>query len=127
MPSRRREQQLLDRMWERVRPLLPPKPPRPKGGRPFAGDRACFAGVVYALRNGIRWNDMPAGFPSGVTCRRRHRDSTRDGVWEVVWRLVLGELAAAGELDTSELALDATFAEDRRGGRRTAAPAAASA
>ncbi len=127
MPSRRREQELLDALWDRVRPLLPPRPPHPKGGRPFADDKACFAGIVYALRNAVRWNDMPAGFPSGVTCWRRHRDWTRAGVWDAVWRAVLTELAAARRLDTSELFLDATFAEDRRGGRPTAGRPAASA
>lgn len=126
MPSPRREQELLDRMWERVRPLLPPKPAHPKGGRPFADDRACFAGIVYQLRNGIRWNAMPACFPSGVTCWRRHRDWTRAGVWGRVWKVVLAELANAGLLDTTELFLDATFAESRKGGSVRAARAAAS-
>ena len=127
MPSKRREQELLDRMWDRVAPLLPPKPAHPKGGRPFADDQACFAGIVYQLRNGIRWNAMPPCFPSGVTCWRRHRDWTRSGVWGRVWKVVLAELAAAGLLDTSELFLDATFAESRKGGNASAAPAAASA
>ena len=125
MPSKRREQELLDRMWDRVRPLLPPTPPHPKGGRPFADDKACFAGVVYQLRNAIRWNDMPPHFPSGVTCWRRHRDWTAAGVWPAVWKLILAELAVAGKLDTSELFLDATFAESRKGGSASAAPAAA--
>jgi transposase len=127
MPSKRREQELLDRMWDRARPLLPARLPNPKGGRPWADDKACFAGIVYALRNGIRWNGMPRCFPSGVTCWRRHRDWTEAGVWGRVWRRVLAELGAAGGLDTSELFLDATFAEDRQGGRASAAPAAASA
>ena len=126
MPSRRREQRLLDALWERVRPLPPPRPPQPRRGRPFADDRACSAGIVFALRNSVRWNHMPAGFPSGVTCWRRHRDWTAAGVWDRVWQLVPGELAAARKLDTSELFLDATFAEDRAGGRSTAAPAAGS-
>lgn len=126
MPSRRREQQLLDRMWERVAPLLPSRTPNPKGGRPWADDKACFAGIVYALRNSIRWNDLPAPFPSGVTCWRRHRDGTAAGVWDRVWQLVLAELAAARKLDTRELFLDATFAEDRKGGPATAARAAGS-
>jgi transposase len=117
MPSRRREQELLDRMWERVRPLLPPKPPHPKGGRPFADDKACFAGIVYQLRNAIRWNDMPACFPAGVTCWRRHRDWTAAGVWPKAWAIVLRELAAAGLVDATELFLDATFVEARKGGR----------
>jgi transposase len=117
MPSKRREQELLDRMWARVRPLLPPQPPHPKGGRPFADDKECFAGVVYQLRNNIRWNAMPDSFPSGVTCWRRHRDWTAAGVWPAVWKEVLRELEVAGMLDTRELFLDATFAEARKGGR----------
>jgi len=127
MPSPRREQELLDRLWHRVRPPLPPRPPNPKGGRPWADDKACFAGIVYALRNAVRWNHVPPPFPSGVTCWRRHRDWTKAVVWHRVWRVVLAELAEAGELDTSELFLDATFAEDRQGGRATAGRAAASA
>jgi transposase len=127
MPSKHREQELLDRMWERVRPVLPPKPAHLKGGRPFADDKACFAGIVYQLRNAIRWNAIPACFPSGVTCWRRHRDWTRAGVWPWVWKAVLAELAAAGLLDVTELFLDATFAEARKGGGASAAPAAASA
>jgi len=120
MPSAIREQELLDRMWERVRPLIPEHPPHPNGGHPFADDKACFAGIVYQLRNAIRWNDMPAEFPSGVTCWRRHRDWTTAKVWDRVRRVILAELAAAGLLDTRELFLDATFAEARKGGRAAA-------
>ncbi len=125
MPDAKTERELNDRLWARVRPLLPPAPPHPKGGRPFADDKACFAGIVYQLRNAIRWNATPACFPSGVTCWRRHRDWTEAGVWEGVWRAVLDELAAAGLLDTSELYLDCTFAPAQKGGRRSARPAAA--
>lgn len=127
MPDARIERELNDRMWDRVAPLLPPNPPHPRGGRPFADDRACFEGIVYLLRNGIRWRAMPACYPSGVTCWRRHRDWTRAGVWDQVWRLVLGELAAAGRLDPSELALDASFVEAKKGERRSARPSAARA
>jgi transposase len=113
-------------MWARVRPLLPARPPNPKGGRPWADDKACFAGVVYALRNAIRWNDMPPCFPSGGTGWRRHRDWSAAGVWNRVWAAVLGEFARAGRLDMSELFLDATFADDRKGGAAPAAPAVGS-
>ena len=124
MPSRKREQELLDRLWDRVRPLLPVRPVNPKGGRPWADDKACFAGIVFALRNAVRWNHIPPPFPSGVTCWRRHRDWTAAGVWPAVWKEVLRELEAAGMLDTTELFLDATFAEARKGGRASARPSA---
>lgn len=127
MPSKKREQELLDRMWDRVRPLLPVRPVNPKGGRPWADDRACLAGTVYQLCNYDRRNHLPPCFPSGITCWRRHRDWTKAGAWARAWRVVLAELADAGMLDTSELFLDATFAEARKGGSASAAPAAASA
>ena len=116
MPSAQRENELLDQLWERVAPLLPPPRPQPRGGRPFADDKRCFAGIVYVLRNGSRWNALPAEFPSDSTCWRRHRDWTRAGVWDDVWQIVLRELDEAGLLDHSELFLDATFAEARKGG-----------
>jgi transposase len=127
MPSKAREQELLDAMWARVAPLLPPKPPHPRGGRPFADDKACFAGIVYQLRNAIRWNDMPAQFPSGVTCWRRFDLWTRLGVWPKVWAVVLDQLRRAGLLDTRELFLDTTFAEARTGGRASARRSAGTA
>ena len=111
MPSHRREQELLNAMWDRVRPLIPPHPPQPNGGRPFADDKACFAGIVYQLRNAIRWNDMPQEYPSGVTCWRRFDRWNRLGIWKRVHQVILEELAAAGLLDLEELAIDATFAE----------------
>ena len=125
MPSVAREKELNDRLWERVRPLLPAYTPSPRGGRPRADDRGCFEAAVFVLRNGLRWRDLPEHFPSPVTCWRRHRDWTEAGVWEGVWRAVLDELAAAGLLDTSELYLDCTFAPAQKGGRRSARPAAA--
>ena len=125
MPSRAVEQELADRLWERVRPLLPPEPPKPKGGRPRADDRRCFAGILFVLRSGGRWEDVPAGLPSPSTCWRRHAEWTDAGVWHTAWALVLEELDAAGRLDTSELALDGTFVEARKGGRRSGSPPSA--
>jgi transposase len=116
MPSANRERQLLDAMWERIKPLLPPEKPKPKGGRPRASDQRCFEAIVYLLRNGSRWNDLPDEFPSGPTCWRRHRDWSRAGVWKKVHTIILEELQAAGILDTSELFADATFVEARKGG-----------
>jgi len=116
MPSRKREAELFEAAWVRIAPLLPPKTPQPQGGRPFADDRACFEGIVSVLRNGIRWNAMPRCYPSSTTCNDRFHLWTELGLWEPMWKAVLAELDDAGRLDTSELAIDATFAEARKGG-----------
>ena len=125
MPSVAREKELNDGLWERVRPLLPVYAPGPKGGRPPTDDRECFEAIVYVLRNGLRWRDLPERFPSPSTVWRRHAAWTEEGVWEEVWRVVLDELADAGRLDTSELYLDATFAAAQKGGLRSGTPSAA--
>lgn len=116
MAANTHEVKLFEAMYERVAPLLPPNPPQPKGGRPFADNKRCFAGIVYQLRNAIRWNDMPEEYPSGVTCWRRFDKWTKLGLWPQLHAVILDELQAAGRLDLSELALDATFAEARKGG-----------
>ena len=64
-----------DELWEAVAPLLPPIPPKAWGGRPRVPDRAALSGIIFILRQGLRWCDLPQalGYGSGVTCWRRRR------------------------------------------------------
>jgi Putative transposase of IS4/5 family (DUF4096) len=48
-----------DELWEIVEPLLPEKPPKPKGGRPRLDDRAALSGILFVLKSGIPWNASP--------------------------------------------------------------------
>ena len=53
-----------------VAPLLPPRGPQPRGGRPWVDDQATLNGILYVLRGGILWRMLPTGlgWDSGVTC-----------------------------------------------------------
>src|SRR5215212_392094 len=74
---------LPDALWARIVPLLPPEPPKPKGGRPRVSDRAALTGILFVLKTGIPWEYLPAemGCGSGMTCWRRLRDWYQAGVW----------------------------------------------
>jgi transposase len=73
---------LPDDVWEAVRGHLPQSPPGPAGGRPRAGDRACFEAAAYCVLNGLPFRRRPAGGPSPVTVWRRHAEWVAGGAWD---------------------------------------------
>src|SRR5215472_13362797 len=83
---------LTDTPWAKIRPLLPQRPPRPRGGRPPDPDRKVLEGVLRMLRSGARWQDLPEEFPSPSTCWRQLRDWEEQEVGLRIWRAFLGEL-----------------------------------
>ena len=111
-----------DELWEIVEPLLPPHPPRPKGGRRPVYDRACFAGILFVLKTGIGWEDLPAemGCGSGMTCWRRLRDWHKAGVFQRLHEALLARLRAAGCVDWGHAVADSSSVRAVFGGRRPA-------
>src|SRR5438067_272979 len=99
---------VTDELWEIIEPLLPPEPPKPKGGRPRVPDRAALTGIVFVLRSGLPWEMLPQemGCGSGVTCWRRLRDWQNAGVWRKLHRALLNRLGEADKIDWSRASLD---------------------
>lgn len=115
---------LPDELWNECRPLLPPHPPQPQGGRPPADDRLCLRGLIFILRSGMAYNLLPTEVfgVSGVTCWRRLRDWTRAGVWPELHRRLLNRLGRLGQIDLSKAVVDSQSVRAVFGGR-TPAPA----
>lgn len=111
---------LPDELWERIRPLLPPEPPKPKGGRPRVSDRACLTGILFVLKTGTPWEYLPQelGCGCGMTCWRRLRDWQQDGVWQAIWEMLLNELGLAGQIDLSWAVIDSCSVRAVFGGRK---------
>ncbi|MET7584765.1 IS5 family transposase [Streptomyces microflavus] len=109
-----------DDLWERVAPLLPPRPPRRHRypGRLPTDDRAALRGIVYVLRKNVSWRDVPAERTgcSGVTAWRRLRDWTEAGVWPRLHEVLLAELRKAGLLDMDDCAIDGSPIRALKGG-----------
>ena len=109
-----------DELWERIKPHLPPEPPKPAGGRPRVPDRACLTGILFVLKTGMPWEYLPQemGCGSGMTCWRRLRDWQEAGVWKGVWRMLLDELGLADGIDWSVAAIDSCSVRALFGGPR---------
>lgn len=106
-----------DDLWAIVSPLLPTEPPKPKGGRPRVPDRACLTGIIFVLKTGIGWEDLPVemGCGSGVTCWRRLRDWQAAGVWDRLHQALLDRLGAADRIDWSRACVDSASIPAKRG------------
>src|SRR3954452_14495341 len=124
-----------DAFWSLFAPLLPSRPPRPKGCRPPISDRAVLAGILFVLKSGIPWEMLPQemGCGSGMTCWRRLRDWQAAGVGARLHRVLLDRLGRANAIDWSRCSLDSAAVAAKRGAnflartRPTGASRAASA
>lgn len=122
-------------LCKQIAPLLPVVTPCAKGGRPRLSDEQALNGILFVLRTGIPWEELPQelGFGSGMTCWRRLRDWQAAGVWHRLHLLLLAELRSADKLDFSRVSVDGASVPSPRGARtrgptpRTGASLAASA
>jgi transposase len=98
-----------DELWKLIEPLLPPEPkPSPKGGRPGVPNRQALAGILFVLKTGIPWQDLPTEMNcgSGSTCWRRFTQWTRLAVWSKLHTLLLSSLGKAGAINLDRAVLD---------------------
>jgi transposase len=118
-----KEALLSDAQWEKIARHLP-NPPRHRG-RPWRGNREVLEGILWVLRTGARWRDLPEKYPSPSTCWRRLRKWEDEDLWLKIWRIFLGELDAKQKLDWSEAFVDASFASAKKGTTVSGQPAGA--
>ncbi len=102
--------ELSEEQWEHLEPLLPP--PRHRG-RPRADDKT-LNGILYVLRTGCRWQDVPQEYDSPATCWRRLRAWEEDGTWEKIWRKLLALLDGQQKIEWAKAFLDGTKLPSKR-------------
>jgi transposase len=109
-----------DDLWTRVAPLLPPDPERRHRytGRHRIPDRIALAGILYVLRMGVAWSDVPRQVVgcSGVTAWRRLRDWTEAGIGSRLHAALLTELRTADLLEMDDCAVDGSHVRALKGG-----------
>jgi transposase len=111
---------LTDAQWNLIKDLFENPDPSPEGGRPRCDARACFEGVIWVLRHGARWKELPERYPSPATCWRRHRDWTESGKLTAAWTRLLQNLDRRKRLHWDQSIADGTFASAKKGVPRLA-------
>ena len=117
---------LTNEQWEAIRPHIPVVPRRADGrGRPRLDDRDVLNGILWVMRTGAPWHDLPDRYPSYQTCHRRFQEWVRSGTFEQILIALATDLRDRGELDLSECFVDGTFVIAKKGAQGWEKPSGA--
>ena len=105
--------------WKILKILIPEPSCRRDGrGRPWKDRRAVMNGILWVLRTGAPWADVPDRYPSYQTCHRRFQQWVRSGVMKGILEALALDLKARGALDVREAFIDGSFAPAKKGALR---------
>ena len=105
---------LTEAQWELIAPLLPPQPSR---GRKRRHDGRTINAILYVMRVGCRWCDLPKELGDDSTAHRWLVRWQEDGTWERIWLTLLSTLDGQGKLDWAQAFLDGSFVPAKKGVR----------
>src|SRR5437667_6968270 len=114
---------LDDELWKLIEPLLPVRKRRfHHPGRKRLDDRRTLAGILFVLRTGIAWQQLPQelGYGSGMTCWRRLKEWQQAGVFQALHECLLAQLRSDGRLDLSRPVCDSASLRAPLGARKPA-------
>ncbi len=107
---------LTDAQWAVLDPLIPEPVRRKDGrGRPWKPRRDVLHGILYILRTGAAWADLPERYPPYQTCHRRFQQWVSSGVMRGVLEALAEDVRVRGGFDLREAFIDGTFAPAKRG------------
>jgi transposase len=121
MPGQSRD--LTDAQWALLNPLIPePKRRKDGRGRPWQPRRGVLNGILYIVRTGAPWADLPDRYPSYQTCHRRFQQRVRSGVMKGILEALAEDLRSRRGFDMSEAFIDGSFASVKKGIAGSAKP-----
>ena len=111
-------QLLPDTLWAEIRDLFPVYEPSPRGGRPPTEARVVLTAMLFVLKTGIAWEDLPqeAFGCSYKTCVRRLAEWSNLGLWPRIHRVFLAKLRGADLLNWSRALVDSSLVKAPLGG-----------
>ncbi len=110
---------LTDEQWLAVEPFIPAKErraPGRKGGRPWRSAREVLDGILWVLRTGAPWADLPGRYPSYQTCHRRFQRWIKTGVFPKLLAALRRDLEKRGGIENVEGFIDGTYVPAKKGG-----------
>ncbi len=114
--------ELTDEQFAKLLSHLPPQ--KPRTGRPAKDHRLVLEGILWVLRTGAPWRDLPQRYGSWRTVYSRFRRWQQAGLWDRILAALQRQADADGRLDWALHFVDSTivrahqYAAGAKGGTR---------
>lgn len=106
-----------DELWERIEPILHEYDPPKSTGRPRVDQRAALDAIIFRMRSGCQWNQMPRGaFPDDSSVHRTFQRWVELGILDRIWMELIEECEELGGVEFEWQAADGAMGKARFGG-----------
>lgn len=99
--------ELTNEQWERLQPLLPPQ--KPRTGRPARDHRTIINGILWILRTGAPWRDLPERYGPWPSVACRFYRWQKAGIWDAIFADIQAQADELGQIDWDIHFIDATI------------------
>jgi len=114
---------ITNEQWQRIAKFIPKSKAQPgKSGRPPQNPRDVLNGILWILRTGAQWADLPDWYPPKSTCHRYFQQWNKSGVFAKILMALAQDLKKRGDIDLSKGFIDGTFAPAKKGAMVWAKP-----
>ena len=112
--------EVSDELWENLCTILDELDPPAATGRPRTAQREALNGIIYRMRSGVQWNQLPARFGDDSSVHRTMQRWIAKGVFERLWAVLIENCAELGAVDWQWQSADGAMGKARFGGIKSA-------
>lgn len=105
-----------DELWEIIQSILDELDPPAETGRPRTGQRAAFDGIIYQMRSGCQWNQLPAKFGDDSSVHRTMQRWIAKDVFQRVWAVLIENCEDMSGVNWEWQSADGAMGKARFGG-----------
>jgi transposase len=105
-----------DDLWTQIEPILAQHDPPKATGRKRIDQRAALDAIIFRLRSGCHWNQLPSDLPDDSSVHRTFQRWVERGIFDHIWALVIAACDELGGVDWEWQAADGAMSKARMGG-----------
>ena len=105
-----------DELWAKIEPILAEYDPPNRMGRKRIGQRRALNGIIYRLRSGVQWNELPKEFGDDSSVHRTFQRWIKLKVFDHIWAKLVMECDELGGVNWEWQAADTAMGKARLGG-----------